>query len=868
MAYLSSTDGLDLDTAENKRRGGISFDRTDKNAIYVRMLGDVRVRTKPGLGKERRRRSIPETDHKIIEPLANNDVTHRNNYCKFLSLHRSSHRRPKIPCQSYEGASLLDIDYSGQAQCVLSHIGNWDLDIFYLNQLTNGRSLFYMSIYLFHEYNLIEYFQLDMMKLLKCFALIEEGYHSQNPYHNAIHAADVTQAMHCYLQENQLSGIITPLETLAALLAAITHDLDHPGVNQAFLIANSHHLASLYHNTSVLENHHWRSAVAVLNETGLVEHFKPEDKAELEWQIKSLILATDITRQQEFLTRFQRHLDANDLDFTNHEHRHFILQIALKCADICNPCRRWPTSQKWSQRVCDEFFQQGDFERRLQLPITPNCDKYKVTVADIQAGFIAYVVEPLFREWERLIPSPLSLLMRNNLCVNKNSWQEILREKKQPPRNSRNEAEKPAVNESATDAGSSTRPGQSSLEQIPTSSTSKTKLPPVGDRVSMVSMPKTSENVGKGGDLRTEAAQLEVGSRKLQANGSSKKDSSYVMPTGRSLHTSTKGKSDSKLSVKPKDRTSRTNQELKVKSERTINVIPSRSKQNRSDFGESSKTVESRLTVQQSEHKSWAENQMEVDQNTIESRLTVEPIEKSERMIEMRLTVEPSWETLGDNQPAQASADERPRERTEKVIHSKVTYDKQKHEKKSVEMKLTLDPEDTDRAEGTVESRVTIEPIERSERAEMSISMSPSIQRKSRQTTTTTTTRHAYSGGSKVRSPSRYLASKSSRGDSESASSSPESPHNTRPSARKQYESRSSSFTPRGATSPATQSKFSRSSATPSKVASSLAMQYANPREQGKATAAGRGVVAMESRTSRGGPRSPGMQLPKSKDHK
>lgn len=34
--------------------------------------------------------------------------------------------------------------------------------------------------------------------------LVEEGYHSNNPYHNAIHAADVTQAMHCFLQEEKV----------------------------------------------------------------------------------------------------------------------------------------------------------------------------------------------------------------------------------------------------------------------------------------------------------------------------------------------------------------------------------------------------------------------------------------------------------------------------------------------------------------------------------------------------------------------------------------------------------------------------------------------------------------------------------------
>lgn len=39
---------------------------------------------------------------------------------------------------------------------------------------------------------------------------------------------------------------MTPIERLASLLAAICHDLDHPGTNQSFLIATSNPLAPLY----------------------------------------------------------------------------------------------------------------------------------------------------------------------------------------------------------------------------------------------------------------------------------------------------------------------------------------------------------------------------------------------------------------------------------------------------------------------------------------------------------------------------------------------------------------------------------------------------------------------------------------------
>lgn len=141
--------------------------------------------------------------------------------------------------------------------------------------------------------------------------MIQEDYHSHNPYHNAVHAADVTQAMYCYLQEPmvscgaalgnsmnspshncmfctsnnctdacvwfgsqllnedflcvvvllcmQLSKSLTSRDLLLGLLAAATHDLDHPGVNQPFLIKTDHYLATLY-RVRTMDTHRWTVA--------------------------------------------------------------------------------------------------------------------------------------------------------------------------------------------------------------------------------------------------------------------------------------------------------------------------------------------------------------------------------------------------------------------------------------------------------------------------------------------------------------------------------------------------------------------------------------------------------------------------------
>jgi hypothetical protein len=125
---------------------------------------------------------------------------------------------------------------------------------------------------------------------------------------------------------------------------------------------------------------------------------------------------------------WQRYLDQNLLDMHRAEDRHFILQIALKCADISNPCRPWDVSRKWSQKVCEEFFRQGDYERQLNLPVTSLCDRDTTSIAKIQAGFFRFVVSPLFEEWHRFLKTDLSTLMMRHLRANQSRWEALIQQ--------------------------------------------------------------------------------------------------------------------------------------------------------------------------------------------------------------------------------------------------------------------------------------------------------------------------------------------------------------------------------------------------------------------------------------------------------
>lgn len=122
----------------------------------------------------------------------------------------------------------------------------------------------------------------------------------------------------------------------------------------------------------------------------------------------------------------QDYLSNNSLEMKRAEDRHFILQIALKCADISNPCRPWEISRKWSYKVCEEFFRQGDYERRLNLPVTPLCDRYTTSIPKIQVGFFKHVVTPLYVEWHRFLDDGLSVSLMEYLKMNQKKWETLI----------------------------------------------------------------------------------------------------------------------------------------------------------------------------------------------------------------------------------------------------------------------------------------------------------------------------------------------------------------------------------------------------------------------------------------------------------
>lgn len=105
-------------------------------------------------------------------------------------------------------------------------------------------------------------------------------YHAGNPYHNAAHAADVTQGM-AIMMRMGLGSKLTIIERTALLLAAAVHDLGHPGVNNSFLVSTRDHWAVVYNDRSVNENMHISQAFVIAHEVGLFAQLDDEEYREV-----------------------------------------------------------------------------------------------------------------------------------------------------------------------------------------------------------------------------------------------------------------------------------------------------------------------------------------------------------------------------------------------------------------------------------------------------------------------------------------------------------------------------------------------------------------------------------------------------------
>ncbi|XP_051654677.1 dual specificity calcium/calmodulin-dependent 3',5'-cyclic nucleotide phosphodiesterase 1C isoform X8 [Manacus candei] len=292
-------------------------------------------------------------------------------------------------------SNMVGLSYPPAVIGVLKNVDKWSFDVFALNDASGDHALKFIFYELLTRYDLINRFKIPISALVSFVEALEVGYSKhKNPYHNLMHAADVTQTVHYLLFKTGVVHWLTELEIFAMIFAAAIHDYEHTGTTNNFHIQTRSDSAILYNDRSVLENHHVSAAYRLLQddeEMNILSNLSKDDWREFRALVIEMVLATDMSCHFQQIKAMK-----NALQQPEGIDKPKALSLLLHTADISHPAKAWDLHHRWTMSLLEEFFRQGDKEAELGLPFSPLCDRKSTMVAQSQIGFIDFIVEPTF----------------------------------------------------------------------------------------------------------------------------------------------------------------------------------------------------------------------------------------------------------------------------------------------------------------------------------------------------------------------------------------------------------------------------------------------------------------------------------------
>ncbi|CAE6495015.1 unnamed protein product [Rhizoctonia solani] len=331
--------------------------------------------------------------------------------------------------------------------------------------------------------------QVTFDQLLPFLRAVRKIYRTQNQYHNFQHALDVFQAVYWFLcragvvppvgilSRNRLKsadkfvnaglglgqltpsgkwrraktqgriGVLRNVDVFALLLAAVGHDVGHPGLSNAFMTNADTPLSRVFDHKSSLEQLHCALLLRLMHKYGmghlLMTRPSPPTKTPsgkslvsyasspglnatyqqsstehglrqphgFRWLLVQTVLATDMSVHFDWIKRFKEYAASESIGGFRHvpedEERLMICQALIKCGDISNPTRPHAVSEHWSRVLLEEWACQATFEQELDLPVTVvNVDitNGAKQQAQGQVNFIDIFTQPLFNATADVIP--------------------------------------------------------------------------------------------------------------------------------------------------------------------------------------------------------------------------------------------------------------------------------------------------------------------------------------------------------------------------------------------------------------------------------------------------------------------------------
>lgn len=142
----------------------------------------------------------------------------------------------------------------------------------------------------------------------------------------------------------------------------------------------------------------------VLLETSLLSSLPQESWELVRKVVVEMILSTDMSKHFDMMGVF-RGASLGPLDLQTFEERLLLYKMAVKCADVGHAAKETTLHEKWTSKIVEEFFAQGDLEKESHLPISIYCDRSSTDISKSQIGFISAIVQPLFEVLQACLQS-------------------------------------------------------------------------------------------------------------------------------------------------------------------------------------------------------------------------------------------------------------------------------------------------------------------------------------------------------------------------------------------------------------------------------------------------------------------------------
>lgn len=211
--------------------------------------------------------------------------------------------------------------------------------------------------------------------------------------------------MHYFMNVGNLKRYLKKHDMLAAFVADLIHDYEHPGYSNQFVIRTKHPLAIRYSDTSVLENHHLAAAFSLMlthEENNIFENIPIDQFHEMRRIIISSVINTDLSKHFTLLTQMKTKL-GNNFPTDAIDDRILILSVTLRICDQQKVVRGTTIFFKWMDAMFEEFYKQGDMEKVLDLPISKFMDRENTNKEKAFANYLNVVCRPLLTTFLILI---------------------------------------------------------------------------------------------------------------------------------------------------------------------------------------------------------------------------------------------------------------------------------------------------------------------------------------------------------------------------------------------------------------------------------------------------------------------------------